>query len=151
MGIHPIARVIAIVAALMLAPLAAHAAPAQPPAPTLFGHGPELYISPDRGAVPSLEGTRISVVGLGYRPGAAVRVFLIGLGSGYGADTVTRFTVARAVVERGGRFATSFRFRLGAFPAGTGYPIIEEAQAAYGPTTDTIVGTAALFLVSHEQ
>ena len=66
---------------------------------TVFGQGPELHLLPRYGAV----GTRILVVGLGYRPGVRVRI----LAGPPGAEFDLR-PLARAKTSSEGVFRTSF-------------------------------------------
>lgn len=78
---------------------AVSACPALVPAPTLFGKGAELHLSPSFGPI----GTRVAVIGLGFHPRAHISIM-------YGppnAEFVHR-PIARAVAGARGRFVTFF-------------------------------------------
>jgi hypothetical protein len=94
----------AVLLALIL-PTAAVAAPvAAPSVRTVYGMGPEIHLLPDYGPV----GTTVQVYGLGYRPGAQVRIV-------YGAVRAEFMPspLATAVVSPQGRFHVSFRVTCG--------------------------------------
>lgn len=66
---------------------------------TVFGQGPELHLLPDIGPV----GTRVSVAGLGYPPGAHIRII-------YGSPNAEFMpqSLASASVAANGTFRTAF-------------------------------------------
>jgi hypothetical protein len=69
------------------------------PIPTVLGRGPEMHLFPSFGPV----GTHVTVVGIGYRPGAHVRIV-------YGPPNSEFFPGPIAISTTGprGRFYTGF-------------------------------------------
>lgn len=79
--------------------LSGGAAQASAPIPTVLGKGPEVHLFPSFGPV----GTHVTEVGVGYRPGAHVRIV-------YGPPNseFNRHPLARSIVGPRGRFLTGF-------------------------------------------
>jgi hypothetical protein len=92
-------RVLFFAALLLALGLGGNSVQASAPIPTVFGHGPEVHLSPSFGPV----GTHVAVVGLGYHPGAHVRIVFGPPNAEFNASPI-----ARATVGSRGRFYTGF-------------------------------------------
>src|SRR5689334_9002877 len=93
-----VARVILVGTIFLIGTAGARAATigtAAPP-PTLFGKGPEVYLSPSFGPL----GTKVSVLGLGFRPGARVELVVIPPN----ADCFSCPSIGQGIVAPDGRF-----------------------------------------------
>jgi hypothetical protein len=92
-------RFIAALAVALLLGLTWNPARASAPVPTVLGRGPEVHLFPSFGPV----GTHVTVVGLGYPPGARVRIVYGPPNAEYSSQPL-----ARATVGARGRFYTGF-------------------------------------------
>lgn len=92
-------RVLLSLAATVLLAMPAEWVHASTPIPTVLGKGLEVHLFPSFGPV----GTRVTVIGLGYRPGASIRIV-------YGPPNAefNPQPVAVTMVGPRGRFYTGF-------------------------------------------
>lgn len=116
------------------------AAPA--PLPTIFGKGPEVYVSPSfvtLGPAPAV----VRVVGVGYQPGRRVRVMDLPPGSGFSTTMWKRDTLAQGIVAPDGTLHVTARLASTFLPKGlSGQQLAFSVFVSYGQTPATAYATA---------
>jgi len=99
---------------------------------TVFGKGPELHLLPDIGPV----GTRVSVAGLGYSPGAHIRIIF----GSPNAEFMPQ-SLASASVAANGTFRT-------AFTVACAFVVLHSRLALHPPKTCPLSATVPLRAVA---
>ncbi len=102
-------------------------------ASTIFAKGPEVHLMPSFAPV----GSKISVVGLGFRAGSQIKVLYGPPNSEYDPRPL-----ARAIAGANGRFVTSFTVTRAFARGKIGHPLVIGAMPGSGP------GAATAFFIT---